>query len=52
MLHSAKDEHLELKWCTCAACWGQRKIYRRVGDALRRFTCPWCLGVGESLRIA
>jgi hypothetical protein len=37
-------------WATCAACWGQGRIYCRDEERrLRPVVCYGCLGVGQTL---
>lgn len=38
-------------WQTCAACWGQGRIYVRDDSTrrLRPVACYGCLGVGQTL---
>lgn len=50
MRHPVIQGDAELVWVACAACWGQRRIYRREAGRLCGIPCPWCLGVGEDLR--
>jgi hypothetical protein len=39
-------------WTTCSGCWGQRVVFTDDGlGGLEPGRCPWCLGVGEVVRI-
>jgi hypothetical protein len=56
LLTADTGEARRLHWTSCAACWGQRRIWESVpaangeGQVLIATACPECLGIGEVLR--